>query len=100
MRPNVPLFGYLTPPSFRGTITQVTEIRLREGLYRMDTQYLTPQEAASSIPGMTVTLLAQLRFRGMGPVFLKPTPRKVIYRKSDLDKWLADSARVTTAEAS
>ncbi|ROS61062.1 hypothetical protein EDF38_0141 [Frigoribacterium sp. PhB160] len=59
-------------------------------------EYLDGEQAAAYIPGMTKALLAQLRFKGTGPVFLKPTPRKVIYRRSDLDKWLADSVQTST----
>ncbi|MEE8684884.1 MAG: hypothetical protein SOI64_07575 [Bifidobacterium mongoliense] len=44
--------------------------------------------------------LAQLRFTGKGPKFLKPTPRTVLYRKGDIDAWLDGSVRTTTAEAS
>lgn len=60
-------------------------------------RYLSPKEAAALIPGMTVALLGQLRFQGKGPKFLKPTPRKVVYRERDLLEWLEASERTSTA---
>lgn len=61
--------------------------------------YLTPAQACQLIPGMTVNHLAQLRFIGKGPKFLKPTPRKVIYRRVDVIEWLEASERTSTAVA-
>ena len=60
-------------------------------------KYLSPKEAAELIPGMTVTNLAQLRFTGKGPKFLKPTPRTVVYRERDVLEWLEASERTSTA---
>jgi hypothetical protein len=50
---------------------------------------------------MTVTNLAQLRFKGhgKGPKFLKPTPRTVVYRERDVIEWLEASERTSTAVA-
>lgn len=64
----------------------------------MEDEYLTPAQAIEVIPGMTVAHLAQLRFTGLGPKFLKPTPRKVLYRRRDLIDWLEASERTSTAE--
>lgn len=66
----------------------------------MDKQYLTPQEAAELIPGMTVTLLAQLRYRQRGPRYLRPTSRKVVYRAQDISDWLDASVQETVQAAS
>lgn len=60
-------------------------------------EYLTPAEAVKLVPGMTVAGFAQLRFTGKGPKFLKPTPRKVVYRRSDIIEWLEASERTSTA---
>ncbi|MBT2474228.1 hypothetical protein J7E68_06460 [Microbacterium sp. ISL-103] len=65
----------------------------------MEDEYLTPAQAIDVIPGMTVAHLAQLRFTGAGPKFLKPTPRKVLYRRRDLIEWLEASERTSTAQA-
>lgn len=61
-------------------------------------EYLTPSQACEIVPGMTVGALAQLRFRGQGPKFLKPTPRKVLYRRADIIAWLEGSERTGTSE--
>lgn len=55
------------------------------------------EDAAAYIP-MTKGQLAQLRYKGCGPKFLKPSPRTVIYRKRDVDAWLNSSVRTTTAD--
>jgi len=62
------------------------------------TEYLTPSEAAALIPGMTVVALAQHRYRGTGPVFLKPSPRMVLYRRADVVAWLEGNERISTRE--
>jgi hypothetical protein len=62
-------------------------------------KYLSPKDAAALIPGMTVTNLAQLRFTGRGPKFLKPTARTVVYRERDVVDWLEASERTSTAQA-
>ena len=60
-------------------------------------KYLTPKEAADLVPGMTTANLAQMRFKGQGPKFLKPTPRTVVYRERDVIEWLEASERTSTA---
>lgn len=52
------------------------------------------------MPGMTTGNLAQLRYTGRGPKFLKPTSRTVVYRESDVIEWLEASERSSTAVAS
>lgn len=59
---------------------------------------LTVHEAAAYIP-MGIQHLAQLRYTGKGPKYLKPTPRTVLYRKADIDDWLNGSVCTSTAEA-
>ena len=56
---------------------------------------LTPPEAAR-YARLTVGQLAQLRYRGAGPVYLNPTPRRILYRQSDIDAWLFASERRMT----
>lgn len=60
---------------------------------------MTPEDVCALIPGMTKANLAQLRYAGGGPKFLKPTPRTVLYRESDIIDWLNASERTSTAEA-
>ncbi|MFJ2544377.1 helix-turn-helix transcriptional regulator [Microbacterium sp. NPDC087589] len=64
-----------------------------------EANYLTPQQVCDLIPGMTVGGLAQLRFKGTGPTYLKPTARKVLYRPADITDWLDGTARTWTGEA-
>lgn len=58
---------------------------------------LTVSEAEVYIP-MSRNQLAQLRYTGKGPKFLKPTSRIVLYRKCDIDEWLNKSEHTSTAE--
>lgn len=60
--------------------------------------YLTPDQVSEIIPGVTKASLAQLRFKGTGPKFYKPTPRVVLYREDDVITWVEDSARTSTAQ--
>jgi len=53
---------------------------------------LTPREAAD-FAGYSESTLARLRLEGSGPRFLKPSPRKVFYRRSDIELWLSQSER-------
>lgn len=61
--------------------------------------YLTPDQVCEMAPGITKANLAQLRFKGTGPRFYKPTPRVVLYTEADVRAWIEDSARTSTAEA-
>ena len=46
---------------------------------------LTPAEAGEQL-GLTPAALAQLRYTGGGPCFIKLTAKAVRYRQSDLDR--------------
>jgi len=50
----------------------------------------------SEITGLTVAALAQLRYQGTGPRFYKPTPRTVLYRRSEVIAWVEASAQSRT----
>ncbi len=58
---------------------------------------LTPAEAGAQL-GLTPGALAQLRYTGGGPLFIKLTAKAVRYRQSDLDAWIASKARESTRE--
>jgi predicted DNA-binding transcriptional regulator AlpA len=60
-------------------------------------KYLTPNQVCELVPGMTKSNLAQLRFKGAGPKFLKPTPRTVVYRERDVIAWLEASEQTVTS---
>ena len=61
------------------------------------TKYLSPEQVAELIPGMTKGSLAQLRFTGTGPRYRKPTPKTVLYVESEVIEWIESSARYGTA---
>jgi len=48
------------------------------------------------LTGMKPAQLAQLRHRGTGPRFYKPTPRTVRYRRSEVLAWLGASPHTQT----
>jgi hypothetical protein len=55
-----------------------------------ESEYFDPEQAGEYLH-MTVGHLAQLRYRGEGPRYAKPTAKTVLYRRADLDAWLAAS---------
>ena len=58
---------------------------------------LTPEEAGLQL-GLTPGALAQLRYTGGGPCFIKLTAKAVRYRQCDLDEWIAAKARTSTRD--
>lgn len=57
-----------------------------------------PEEVCELIPGMTKAKLAQLRFKGEGPVYMKPTAKTVVYDRDEVMSWLRSTSRSGTAE--
>lgn len=62
-------------------------------------EYLTPEQVAGIAPGFTVGALAQMRYKGVGPKYLKPSAKRVLYRRQDVVDWLEASERTGTAAA-
>lgn len=60
--------------------------------------YLTPEQVCEMVPGMTKANLAQLRFKGIGPKYYKPTPGVVLYSRDHIIEWVEGSVRQGTAE--
>ena len=60
--------------------------------------YMTPCEAAEYLRSSPSTL-AKRRLFGGGPVFVR-IGKAVRYRRSDLDAWMAGTARRSTSETS
>lgn len=58
--------------------------------------YIDTAEAARLI-GLSPGTLAKWRLSGYGPIFAK-LGRRVIYRKADIDEWLADKRHSSTSE--
>ncbi len=59
------------------------------------TEYMQPSEVCE-LTGLSVGALAQLRYQGTGPTFYKPTPRTVLYKRSEVVAWIEQSARTST----
>jgi predicted DNA-binding transcriptional regulator AlpA len=52
----------------------------------------TPEEVAEALHTTTAGL-AQMRYRGNGPKFVRLGERRVLYRWSDIEDWIAASTR-------
>jgi len=59
-------------------------------------RYLSPEQVCDLMPGMTKGHLAQLRYKGHGPLFRKPTAKTVLYVESDVRSWIESTSRATT----
>lgn len=55
---------------------------------RPDELLMTPDEVAA-YTGLTVQALAMMRHRGKGPSYSRPSSRMTMYRKGDVDRWIA-----------
>jgi predicted DNA-binding transcriptional regulator AlpA len=53
----------------------------------MTEQLLTPAQAGDLL-AMTTGALAQLRYLGTGPRFVRVSGRSIRYRSQDLDEWI------------
>lgn len=63
----------------------------------MTEQLLTPAQAGDLL-AMTKGALAQLRYLGSGPRFVRVSGRSIRYRPQDLDEWI--EANLSTKAAS
>ena len=54
-------------------------------------QYLSPEQVAALLPGVTKNTLAMWRYEHKGPKYYK-LGRKVVYALDELEEWLAASA--------
>ncbi|WP_255447151.1 helix-turn-helix transcriptional regulator [Schumannella soli] len=64
----------------------------------MDEDFIKP-DVVEELTGIRTPALAQLRYRGEGPRFYKPTPRTVLYKRSEVLAWVEASAQSRTGEA-
>lgn len=53
-----------------------------------ESAFLTPKQLADVIHSTTAGL-AQMRYRGTGPRFVRVTRTTILYRQADVDDWLA-----------
>ena len=61
----------------------------------MDGDFIQPS-TVGEITGLSVAALAQLRYQGTGPRFYKPTPKTVLYKRSEVIAWVEASAQTRT----
>jgi excisionase family DNA binding protein len=56
-----------------------------------DDQWLTISEAAA-LTRLSRPALAQLRYKGGGPVYYRLSGKTILYRRSQLEAWMNDCA--------
>ena len=61
--------------------------------------WLSPDQVCERVPGMTPRNLEELRAKGRGPEFFKPTPRVVVYELAAVDAWVRAHAVSTRDSA-
>jgi predicted DNA-binding transcriptional regulator AlpA len=64
----------------------------------MEQEFIHPAEV-TEITGLSIAALAQLRYQGRGPRFYKPTPRTVLYKRSEVVAWVEESAQTSTSRS-
>lgn len=64
----------------------------------MASELLKPAELAALL-GTTVAVLANWRYMGTGPSFIKMGAKAVRYRRSDIESWLDRQTRRQTGDA-
>ncbi len=62
-------------------------------------EWLSPQQVCERVPGLSLDQLRDMRTRGVGPRYYKPTRKTVIYAASDIDAWVASAAVETRRTA-
>jgi excisionase family DNA binding protein len=73
------------------------DVRASDLACSSEQELLTPREAAAYLR-VSKSYLDKLRVYGGGPRFLRLGKRKVLYRKFDLDAWLASQSFDSTSE--
>lgn len=63
---------------------------------RSTPRLLTPREAADQL-GVSFRTLEGWRQRGAGPVFVRLSTKRIRYRQADLDRYVAEQLRASTA---
>lgn len=63
----------------------------------LDADWLTAQELADLLPGISLSRLSQWRKSGTGPLFHK-FGKTVLYCREEVDDWIAETGRRSTAD--
>lgn len=61
--------------------------------------YLSPEEVAELLPGLTVKKLAEWRYERRGPRYRK-IGRLILYALDELEEWIEASAKLGESDAS
>jgi hypothetical protein len=59
--------------------------------------YLNPSEAAA-YAGVSLSYLNRQCIQRTGPSFIRPSPHKTLFRKADVDAWVASWERFETVK--
>ncbi|SEB09058.1 helix-turn-helix transcriptional regulator [Leifsonia sp. 21MFCrub1.1] len=62
----------------------------------MTGEFIRPTDVAE-LTGLSVAALAQLRYKGKGPRYYKPTPHSVVYKRTEVIAWLEATVQTGTA---
>ncbi len=79
--------------------------RTREAVYydppdRPQSNEYLRQPAAAKLLGLSESWLEKARLTGKGPTFSRlPGSKVIVYRRSDIDAWVAAGVRQSTSEA-
>ncbi len=78
-------------------INEQNDARTHDHQQRSSTEVFSIAETADYING-TPAQLAMMRTRGTGPRYSKLSARLIVYRREDVDEWIASKLRTSTRE--
>lgn len=79
-------------------MSNVTALRRQPVIHR----YLSPEQVCEIVPGLTVANLQELRKKGLGPKYRKPTGENgkvVVYAEDDVRAWVEASVHTTREQS-
>lgn len=76
----------------------VVSVAVRSATVTPDLDQLYGARVAAGYVGVAPSTLSRWRMLGTGPTFIRLSLRKVAYRRSALDAWLAARERTSTVE--
>lgn len=81
------------------TTDPIPHEKFANGMPAVDSDVLIRQEEAARLLGVSPRALEAWRYRGGGPKFIRISGRCIRYRRADLQAWIAERERHSTAEA-
>jgi hypothetical protein len=79
-------------------MSNVTAMRAKQ----VEHVYLSPVQVCELVPGLSVSGLLDLRKRGLGPKYRKPTGehgKVIVYAEADVRAWVEASVHTTTEQS-